>query len=163
MSYTRPQDYFPGQVLMACSICGGPYLFPDELVRGPDMLFRCKRTCNELTVLERDKTIANSHKRREMPPPKFGVAPSWTPIVTNGDGGFLVSDFSFGHGSINIPSLTFTADFIGRSITLTGTGVAANDGTWHIISIIDANTVLIQEMLSADQPLDSGCQATVTL
>ena len=164
MSYARTQDYELGQVLMACSICGVAYLFPDELVRGSDALFRCKRTCEEQPIRDRDKLIAESHKRREMPPPKFGIPPSWTPLVTNGAGGFVVADFAFGHGSISIPSLTFTSDFVGRSLTLVNTGgVPSNDGTWHIIAIIDANTVEVSETMPSDQPLDSGCQVTVTL
>jgi len=158
MSYARRQDFEDGQVLMACSICGVQYLFPDDIRRGSDNLFRCLRTCNEQPIRERDRIIAESHKRREMQPPKFGIAPSWNPVIVDGSGGFIVGDFSFGHGSINIPALTFSASDVGRSLTLTGSSLAAvNAGSFRIIAILDAHTVEVQQTL-ADQPLDSSTQ-----
>jgi hypothetical protein len=45
----------------------------NQLVRGPDGKFRCIRWCAEQTQLERDRISADSNKRREAPPPPFGV------------------------------------------------------------------------------------------
>ena len=78
MSYERSPDYHEGQTKMACGICGFPYLFPSELTLCDDKIIRCKRTCMEETRLARDRKIAASRDRREVPPPPFGTKPNWS-------------------------------------------------------------------------------------
>lgn len=77
MAYEWNQDFEDGQTRAACSKCGVPYRWPSELVKLDDGFFYCKRRCLEQTVLSRDKLIAQSRKRREMPPPKFVQAPRY--------------------------------------------------------------------------------------
>lgn len=64
----RPTMYVPGSFLRQCDICGIRFL-SSKLVRGADGKFRCTRWCAEITNLEVDKLKAQSHKRREAPPP----------------------------------------------------------------------------------------------
>jgi hypothetical protein len=67
---SRPIDFVNGEVLTACSICGRRRLFPSQVVRSPDRLFRCT-DCNELTAFEYDQQIAAARRRR--PEPDIGV------------------------------------------------------------------------------------------
>jgi hypothetical protein len=73
MSYQWAHRFEDGQVRMPCSKCGVPYRFPSELERLDDGYFYCLRRCKEETILARDRKIAESRKRREMPPPKFAM------------------------------------------------------------------------------------------
>lgn len=70
-------DFIDGNTRAACSKCGVPYRWPDELVKLDDGFFYCKRRCLEQTVRTRDRIIAQSRKRREMPPPKFVQPPQY--------------------------------------------------------------------------------------
>lgn len=67
-AHTRPTTYVPGAFLRQCDVCGIRFL-SDGLVRGADGKFRCKKWCVEITGLEVDKLKAQSHKRKEAPPP----------------------------------------------------------------------------------------------
>lgn len=79
MSYSRPVRYEEGQTLIACSICGFPYLFPSEMRYRDDRTFRCLRTCNDAeTKLANDRKQTASMKRRDqVMPPLTGPKPSW--------------------------------------------------------------------------------------
>jgi len=72
VSYTRPITFEAGKFLRSCDICGIRFR-ANQLTRGPDGKFRCIRWCAEQTQLERDRISADSNKRREAPPPPFGV------------------------------------------------------------------------------------------
>lgn len=79
MAYKRTPHYEMGQSLMACSICGFPYLFPNELVYADDKLFYCTRTCwLGKTVLTDTRERTYSNRRRDNDnPPILGIKPSW--------------------------------------------------------------------------------------
>src|SRR5882724_3257713 len=77
MAYSWNQKFEDGETRAACSKCGVPYRWPSELTKLDDGFFYCKRRCLEQTVKARDKIIAQSRKRREMPPPKFVQAPRY--------------------------------------------------------------------------------------
>jgi hypothetical protein len=79
MAYKRTPRYAPGQALMACSICGFPYLFPEELVFADDKLFYCLRTCwLGQTALTDTRERSYSNRRRDNDnPPIRGIRPSW--------------------------------------------------------------------------------------
>lgn len=70
-NYVRSQVFRPGTFLKPCGICGIRFR-ADELVRGDDGFYRCRRWCIEVTALTRDKISAESQKRREAPPPPHG-------------------------------------------------------------------------------------------
>lgn len=70
-------EFQDGQTRAVCSKCGVPYRWPSEIVKLNDGYFYCLRKCKEQTVLARDKLIAQSRKRRELPPPKFVQAPRY--------------------------------------------------------------------------------------
>lgn len=72
MAYTRPIRFEPGTFLRQCDICGWRFR-ANELVRGTDQKFRCIRWCAEQTQLDRDLISAAANKRREAPPPPFGI------------------------------------------------------------------------------------------
>lgn len=160
MSYERSPEYHDGQVKMACSVCGFPYVFPSELVRCDDKLLRCKRTCMEETALSRDRKIAASHHRREIQPPPFGAGLSYgqgVQTTVNCAGGLVVNDA--GGGYITIPLLFFTDAYVGQAITLADTMDSANDRTHIIIAVIDMHTVRVASPC-ADQGLDATMTAT---
>jgi hypothetical protein len=77
VGYTWRQDYEEGQTRAVCSKCGVPGRFPAEIVKLDDGYFYCLRACYEKTVLSRDKLLAQSRRRREMPPPKFVIPPRY--------------------------------------------------------------------------------------
>ena len=78
MSYKRAIRFEGGETLIACSICGFPYLFPSELSYCDDRLFRCKRTCMEQTKRANDRQQVQSQKRRDNEAPLVGGAgPGW--------------------------------------------------------------------------------------
>lgn len=70
-SYTRSQVFRPGTFLKPCGICGIRFR-ADELVRGDDGFYRCRRWCVEVTAITRDRISAESQRRREAPPPPHG-------------------------------------------------------------------------------------------
>lgn len=72
MAYTRPIRWEPGTFLRPCGTCGIRFR-ANELVRGSDGNFRCRRWCAEQTQLDRDRIAAASDMRREAPPPPYGV------------------------------------------------------------------------------------------
>lgn len=72
MAYVRPIRFEPGTFLRPCDTCGARFR-ANELVRGSDGFFRCLRWCAEQTQLDRDRISAASNKRREAPPPPFGI------------------------------------------------------------------------------------------
>jgi hypothetical protein len=72
MAYVRPIKFEPGQFLRPCDTCGIRFR-ANELVRGSDGHFRCRRWCAEQTQLDRDRIAAASDRRREAPPPPYGV------------------------------------------------------------------------------------------
>lgn len=72
MSYTRQQRFEPGAFLRPCDICGIRFR-STELARGEDGFWRCRRWCHEVPQITRDKISAASQRRKEAPPPKFGV------------------------------------------------------------------------------------------
>ncbi len=69
---TRPTDFVNGEVLTACSICGRRRLFPSQVVRSPDKLWRCT-DCNELTAYEYNQEISAARRRRPEPDIAIGV------------------------------------------------------------------------------------------
>ncbi len=71
-TYTRPIRFEPGTTLRTCDVCGWRFR-ANELVRGTDQKFRCIRWCAEQTQLDRDLISAAANKRREAPPPPFGI------------------------------------------------------------------------------------------
>jgi len=85
---TRPTDFVNGEVLTACSICGRRRLFPSQVVRSPDRLFRCM-DCNEKTVLEFNQEIAAARRRRPEPDTAIGVGSQFSASTpTDDDMGF---------------------------------------------------------------------------
>lgn len=72
MAYVRPIKFEPGTFLRPCDTCGIRFR-ANELVRGSDGHFRCRRWCAEQTQLDRDRIAAASDRRREAPPPPYGV------------------------------------------------------------------------------------------
>jgi len=84
----RPTDFVNGEVLTACSICGRRRLFPSQVVRSPDRLFRCT-DCNEKTVLEFDQEIAAARRRRPEPDIAVGIGSQFgVTFPTDDDWGF---------------------------------------------------------------------------
>lgn len=82
---TRPTDFVNGEVLTACSICGRRRLFPSQVVRSPDRLFRCMESCNELTVYEFNQEIAAARQRRPEPDIAIGVGSQFGQTTTTDD------------------------------------------------------------------------------
>ncbi len=86
---TRPTDFVNGEVLTACSICGRRRLFPSQIVRSPDRLWRCLDSCNEVTAFEYDQEIAASRRRRPEPDIAIGIGSQFgVPTVSDEDSGF---------------------------------------------------------------------------
>lgn len=56
--YRRPVVFAEGETLIACSVCGFPYLFPSELTYTDEHTFRCNRTCLD------DETVTTHNRRR---------------------------------------------------------------------------------------------------
>lgn len=78
MAYARAIRFEPGETLIACSICGFPYLFPSELTYCDDQLFRCKRTCIEETLKSNQRQQVESQRRKDqLIPPLSGPRPTW--------------------------------------------------------------------------------------
>lgn len=71
-AYVRPIKFEPGTFLRSCDTCGVRFR-ANELVRGSDGHFRCRRWCSEETQLDRDRIAAASDRRREAPPPPYGT------------------------------------------------------------------------------------------
>lgn len=71
-AYVRPIKFEPGTFLRSCDTCGIRFR-ANELVRGSDGHFRCRRWCAEQTQLDRDRIAAASDRRREAPPPPYGM------------------------------------------------------------------------------------------
>lgn len=71
-AYVRPIKFEPGTFLRSCDTCGVRFR-ANELVRGSDGHFRCRRWCAEITQLDRDRIAAASDRRREAPAPPYGV------------------------------------------------------------------------------------------
>lgn len=89
MTYQVPQYFEPNAVKGVCSVCGTPVRWPMDVVRGDDGLWRCKRFCGpEETRIGRDRTMAASRRRRELPNP-----PNVVPIR-------YVSDYSAEEGEV---------------------------------------------------------------
>lgn len=79
MAYKRQMRWEPGATLVACSICGFPFVFPGELVYADDKQFYCLRKCwKGKTVLadQREQAAAKSALGAEAPP-LSGPKPSW--------------------------------------------------------------------------------------
>ncbi len=86
---TRPTDFVNGEVLTACSICGRRRLFPSQVVRSPDRLFRCMESCNEMTVLEYNQEISAARRRRPEPDIAIGIGSQFgASAVSDDDSGF---------------------------------------------------------------------------
>ncbi len=81
---TRPTDFVNGEVLTACSICGRRRLFPSQVVRSPDRLFRCT-DCNEQTALEYNQEISAARRRRPEPDIAIGVGSQFGAASTSDD------------------------------------------------------------------------------
>lgn len=80
MSYKRPMRWEPGQTLIACDICGFPYLFPSEMVRADDKRLYCLRTCwlGKTALGDARERAAAARLRREQEYPRVtGTTPSW--------------------------------------------------------------------------------------
>ena len=78
MSYARSVRFEGGETLIACSICGFPYLFPSEMSYCDDKLFRCHRTCNEETRTSNLRQQVESQRRKDqIAPPLTGPRPTW--------------------------------------------------------------------------------------
>lgn len=80
MSYARPVRFVGGETLIACSICGFPYLFPSEMTYTDERTFRCNRTClDDETILSHDRRRAGYAKRRpdRITPLLTGQGPDW--------------------------------------------------------------------------------------
>lgn len=80
--YKRPIRFELGQALVACSQCGFPYCYPDEIVRRGDGNFYCLRTCDmSKTVLDDAKERASAASARkpdqEVPTGPLGPRPGW--------------------------------------------------------------------------------------
>jgi hypothetical protein len=78
--YRRPVTYAEGETIIACSICGFPYLFPSEMTYTDERTFRCNRTCLD------NETITAHNRRRSgyatrgpdsTAPLIAGLKPSW--------------------------------------------------------------------------------------
>lgn len=159
MSYERVSEYRDGNTLMACSICGVRYVFPDEVRKSSDGLFRCLRTCDERPIRDRDKLIAQSHKRREVPPPKFGVNASYEPTTAGMSlGGGLATGSPT--STLNIPSGSFDASYLFHRVTLAGT--SSNDGTYTITSIVDVHTFKVAEPTLSNEAFIGGTATFLT-
>lgn len=66
--------------MFACDICGFPYRYPSEMVRGSDKLFYCNRTCWLGKTALDDQRERNAARRHEdQQPPVMGKKPSWWP------------------------------------------------------------------------------------
>lgn len=86
---TRPTDFVNGEVLTACSICGRRRLFPSQVVRSPDRLWRCIESCNEKTVYEFNQEIASARRRRPEPDIAIGLGSQFeSTFPTDEDMGF---------------------------------------------------------------------------
>lgn len=78
--YRRPVAFTGGETLIACSVCGFPYLFPSELAYTDERTFRCRRTClDEETVLTHNKRRESySHRQPDQIKPLItGTKPGW--------------------------------------------------------------------------------------
>lgn len=67
-------EWVSGATRIACSICGFPRRFPDELTFCSDKLYRCE-VCNEKPVQETDKELAAFRQKPEEPDPAIGLRP----------------------------------------------------------------------------------------
>ena len=78
--YRRPVAFTGGETLIACSVCGFPYLFPSELAYTDEKTFRCRRTClddeTKLTHERRRQGYAN-RGTDQIAPLLSGPRPSW--------------------------------------------------------------------------------------
>lgn len=146
MSYERVSEYRDGNTLMACSICGVRYLFPDEVRKSSDGLFRCLRTCDERPIRDRDKVIAQSHKRREVPPPKFGVNASYEP--TTGGLSLLGGIADGPSNTFNIPKGSFDDSYVLHRVTLAGT--VSNDGAYVITAVPSVHVIKVTGTVSGE-------------
>jgi hypothetical protein len=82
MSYTRQLDAFgdEGGVLMGCSICGFACVWPHEVKRSRDGLFRCFRHTETETPLEHyEKRARTPLKDESAPAHPVGPKPGWYP------------------------------------------------------------------------------------
>jgi len=78
VAYARAIRFEPGETLIACSICGFPYLFPSEMTYGDDQLFRCHRTCIEATrKSDLQEQVASQRRKDQIIPPLSGPRPTW--------------------------------------------------------------------------------------
>lgn len=170
MSYERTPDYHEGQTIMACGICGMSYLFPTELTMCDDRIIRCKRTCMEETALSRDRKIANSHVRRDINPPPFGIPTSYGRGIATSfacTGGSVVGGSGAGvgfgpnHGTVTVPLLDFALSMVGRSLRLTGTSDIDNEGPHVIIAVPSIHKVAVANAM-ADQALTAAMTASVS-
>lgn len=150
MSYEWTQDFVEGNTRMACSICGIPYRFPSELRRSADGLFRCLRTCWETTILERDRKIAKSHGQKEAPPPKFGIQTAWD-TASNPNVGTLVGAFADAMvGILNIPSLFFDDNSVGRTVTIATTPGDPLNGSYKVTRFVGMHVIAVSGLPSSE-------------
>ena len=65
--------------MFACDVCGFPYRYPSEMVRGDDRLFYCRRTCwlGKTALTDRQEAAAAHRRREEMQPPAIGKKPDY--------------------------------------------------------------------------------------
>ena len=117
MSYEWVHDFVDGNTRMVCSICGVPYRFPSEIRRSADGLFRCLRTCDEQTILERDRKIAASHGQREAPPIKFGLPPPQDTAQPN-TASLVGGAADVMTNTVTVPAMFFDDNSVGRTLTL---------------------------------------------
>lgn len=67
-------------ILMACSVCGCSYEYPDQIRRTSDGLWRCIESCSadKPTVLEEQRASAAARQKRdEVTMPITGIKPGW--------------------------------------------------------------------------------------
>lgn len=78
--YRRPVEFTGGETLIACSVCGFPYLFPSEMAYTDERTFRCRRTClDDETLLTHSRRRENyAHRKPDQINPLIsGNKPSW--------------------------------------------------------------------------------------
>lgn len=76
MAYSRRLGADDG-VLIGCSICGNAFMYPSEIRRCSDRLFRCNRFCTETENLQdyNDKQQTARARIKDEATPPFTGAP----------------------------------------------------------------------------------------
>ena len=79
MSYKRPVEFADGETLLACTVCGFPYLYPSQLVLADDRKVYCTRTCwlGETVQGHNARRAGWSPPADNDAPAPVGSKPSW--------------------------------------------------------------------------------------